>query len=83
MRYKIIAKILVNRIKPFLNKIVFPLQEAFAQSRLINDNILLAHEILYFFKKKKGKSGYMEVKLDIEKYYDRVQWTSSKSLSLD
>ena len=61
--YKIIAKILANVVKPLLNKIVFPLQGAFAPRRLINDNVLLAHEIMHSFKKKKGKSGY-----------DRLEW---------
>ena len=51
--YKIIAKILANRVKPLLNKIISPLQEAFAPGRLINDNVLLAHEIMHLFKKKK------------------------------
>ena len=51
--YKIIAKILANRIKPFLNKIVSSLQGAFALSKLINDNVLQAHEIMHLFKKKK------------------------------
>ena len=51
--YKIIIKILANRIKHFLNKIISPLQGAFALGRLINDNIMLAHEIIHSFKKKK------------------------------
>ena len=71
--YKIIAKILANRVKPLLNKIISPLQGAFAPSRLINDNTMLAHEIMHSFKKKKGKRGYMEIKLDMEKAYDRLQ----------
>ena len=74
--YKIIAKSLANRIKPLLNKIVSPLQGEFAPRRLINDNILLAHEIMHSFKKKKGKSGYMAVRLDMEKDYDRFEWDS-------
>ena len=71
--YKIIAKILANRVKPFLNKIISPLQGAFAPGRLINDNIMLAHEIMYCFKKKKGETSYMAVKLDMEKVYDRLE----------
>ena len=72
--YKIIAKILANRVKPLLNKIISPLQGAFAPRRLINDNIMLAYEILHSFKKKKGKASYMAVKLDMEKAYDRLEW---------
>ena len=71
--YKIISKILVNRVKPLLNKIISPLQGAFAPGRLINDNIMLAHEIMHSFKKKKGKTGYMAVKLDMENVYDKLE----------
>ena len=71
--YKIIAKILTNRVKHLLSKIISPLQGAFAPGRLINDNIMQAHEIMHYFKKKKGKMGYMAVKLDIEKAYDRLE----------
>ena len=59
--YKIIAKILANRIKQLLNKIISPLQGMSASNRLINDNIMIAHEIMHSFKKKKGKMGYMAV----------------------
>ena len=29
---------------------------------------------MHYFKKIKGKSGYMVVKLDMEKAYDRLEW---------
>ena len=52
MCYNIIAKILANRVKHILNKIVSPLQGAFVPDRLINNNIMLVHEIMHSFKKK-------------------------------
>ena len=67
--YKIIATILDNRMKQLLNKIVSPLQGVFALVRLINDNVMLAHEIMHYSKKKKGKMRCMTVKLDMEKAY--------------
>jgi len=39
--YKMIFKILVNRIRSLLNKIVSPVQSAFVPSRSIHDNILV------------------------------------------
>ena len=78
--YKIIAKILENRVKPLLNKIISPLQGAFVPGRLINDNIMLAHEIMHSFKKKNGKTGYMAVKLDMEKAYDILEWEFIKAI---
>ena len=61
--YKIIAKILVNRMKHLLNKIIPHLQGVFAPVGLINDNIILGHELMHSFIKKKEKMSYMTVKL--------------------
>ena len=66
-------KILANRVKHLINKVVSPLQKAFARGSLINDNIMLTHEIMHSFKRKIGKMGYMAVKLDMEKVYDRLE----------
>ena len=72
--YKIVAKILVNRMKPILQRIVHPAQSAFIPGRTIHDNILIAHEVVNKFKHMKGKKGYVALKLDMEKAYDRIEW---------
>lgn len=38
------------------------------------DNIVINHEIMYYLNKKKGKNGYMAIKLDLAKAYDRLEW---------
>lgn len=78
--YKIISKIMANRLKIVLGKIIHPLQGAFTPERLIQDNILVAHEVFHSFKNKTGKKGWMAIKLDMEKAYDRLEWNYIKAI---
>jgi len=39
------------------------------------DNVLIAQEMIYALDRKKGKDGYMAIKVDLEKVYDRLEWT--------
>ncbi|KAL0399531.1 UNVERIFIED_CONTAM: hypothetical protein Sradi_2296400 [Sesamum radiatum] len=53
-----------------------PGPDAFVPGRLISDNILLAFEINHFLNtKSKGKQGWMAMKLDVSKAYDKVEWS--------
>ena len=73
--YKIISKVLANRLKPILNAIILENQSAFVPSRLITDNVLVAFEIMHYLKnKREGKDKYMAIKLDLSKAYDKVEW---------
>jgi hypothetical protein len=72
--YKIISKILANRLKKVLPKIISPLQSAFVPNRNIQDNSILAHELIHTFKNKKGKKGFMFLKMDMEKAFDQMEW---------
>jgi hypothetical protein len=71
--YKIISKILSNRFKPLLHKIVFPAQYAFLKGRSIHDKTILAHELFHSMKQKKGNGGLMALKLDMEKVFDSME----------
>ena len=48
--YKLLSKVLVNRLKPILNSIILEAQSAFIVDRVITDNILIAFETLHHMK---------------------------------
>jgi hypothetical protein len=49
-------------------------QSAFILRRWIAENQLIVHELLHSFKKRKVKGGFMALKLDLQKAYDRLNW---------
>ncbi|XP_074301324.1 uncharacterized protein LOC141632703 [Silene latifolia] len=72
--YKLVSKVLANRLKPFLNDIVSENQSAFTPGRLISDNVLIAFELFHHMKNSRHGEGFMAIKLDMAKAYDRVEW---------
>jgi hypothetical protein len=72
--YRKTSKILENRLKLILPKIISPLQSAFVPNKSIQDNSVIAHELLHSFKLKRGKCGFMFLKMDMEKAFDKMEW---------
>ncbi|GMI95786.1 hypothetical protein HRI_003247900 [Hibiscus trionum] len=74
--YKIVAKVLVNRMKHTIPFCINTNQEAFVQGRNISDNILITHEIIHSINIGQTKSSHdAALKLDIEKAFDKVEWS--------
>ncbi|XP_020704825.1 uncharacterized protein LOC110115796 [Dendrobium catenatum] len=67
--YKIVAKVLSNRLKVVLPHIIHDSQSGFITTRCSTDNIILAAEILRDFK---GSTKKFCAKLDIRKAFDTV-----------
>jgi hypothetical protein len=58
LSYKIISKIIADRIKPFLSRSLSEEQLGFLQGRQIQDAIGTVHECIHSIKKKKSKSWF-------------------------
>ncbi|GJX66900.1 RNA-directed DNA polymerase, eukaryota, reverse transcriptase zinc-binding domain protein [Tanacetum coccineum] len=79
--YECISKILTNIIKMGLSKIVNINQSAFIPGRHIQDNILLAQELLRGYNRKNGPKR-CAMQIDIQKAYDTVSWSFLKDTLL-
>jgi hypothetical protein len=51
--YKIISKVIENRLKPLLPTLVSQEQEGFMEGRKIMDNIIYAHKLIHTLKLQK------------------------------
>ncbi|KAL2226576.1 UNVERIFIED_CONTAM: putative mitochondrial protein [Sesamum indicum] len=71
--YKIIAKLLVQRLSVVLDKLINPSQAAFIPGRSIGDNILLAQELFTGYNQTRLPPR-CALKVDIRKTYDTVEW---------
>ena len=71
--YKWLTKVLANRLKLMVGKVVSKAQNAFVEGRQILDAVLVANEVLDLILK--SNEGAVMCKFDIEKAYDYVDWS--------
>ena len=69
--YKAVTKIIANRLKPYMSHLSLN-QCSFVPGRHNSDNIIIAQKVIHTTRKKKGQKGYMAIKVDLEKAYDRL-----------
>lgn len=72
--HKLIPKIIVERLRLLLDKIISPVQSAFIPGRKGVDNMIILQETIHTISRKRGKVGYMTIKVDLEKAYNKLEW---------
>ncbi|XP_010471448.1 PREDICTED: uncharacterized protein LOC104751234 [Camelina sativa] len=65
---------MVGRLKGVMTKLIGPAQASFIPGRLSSDNFVVVQEAVHSMRCKKGTKGWMLLKLDLEKAYDRIRW---------
>ena len=68
--YKLIAKVVANRLNPFLDKFISPQQFGFLKNHQISEPLAITQEVLHSVKSR-NKSALV-LKLDLTKAFDRV-----------
>lgn len=80
--YMILTKILVHRIQHYLPDLISEERSSFVLGRQILDNIVIVQEIVHLMQNQKAKKGFMAIKVDLEKAYDRLRWDFIKETLL-
>jgi hypothetical protein len=70
--YKVISKIIAQRLRPILYRSLSEEQFGFLKGRQINDAIGIAQECLHNIKEKKLQA--LILKIDLRKAYDCISW---------
>ncbi|XP_057419026.1 uncharacterized protein LOC130713258 [Lotus japonicus] len=73
--YKTITKVITNRLRSAMGDLVSPNQCSFVPGRHSSDNIIIAQEVFHSMRSRKGAKGWMAMKVDLEKAYDRLSWS--------
>eukprot|EP00253_Pinus_taeda_P032484 PITA_32484 len=78
--YKLISKVVANRLKPLLPLLILPEQTGYVEGRQIMDGIILSNEVIHSLKilKKPG----MILKLDLSKAFDKLSWEYIRQMLL-
>ena len=56
-------------------EIINPCQAGFVPGRRTSDNIILVQEVIRTLRYRRSRTGYVAIKLDLEKAYDRLEWS--------
>ena len=70
-----ISKIIVAPLRPHLDSLISPYQATFVPSRRGVDNAIIVQELVYTTGRMKGSRVAMAIKVDLEKAYDKIEWS--------
>jgi Reverse transcriptase (RNA-dependent DNA polymerase) len=76
--YRLLTKIIANRVKPLLPGLISTTQSAFQKGHNIQDNILLMKEVLHSFQSSDYKENSFALKADLFKAFDTIGWVFLK-----
>lgn len=80
--YKLLTKILVNKLKPFLHAMIHPSQAGFVPGRRVTDNYVITQELIHYISQRKGNTYLMVAKIDLDKAYDKLERSFIKYILL-
>lgn len=80
--YKIISKIMDNRLGKVLNNIIHQSQATFMPGHYLQDHILLAYELIKGYNIK-GRPHRCMIQMDFQKAYDSVKWSALETIMQD
>lgn len=69
---------LINRLRPYLDDLIAPLQSSFIPGWRSTDT-LVAQEVMYYMHHSKSKRCTLSTKIDLEKVHDRAKWVFLQS----
>ena len=78
--YKILAKVLANRLRLVIGSVISDSQSAFIKGRQILDGILMANEVVD--EARKCKKELLLFKVDFEKVYNSIDWNYLEEVML-
>ncbi|KAL4331886.1 hypothetical protein GQ457_07G010140 [Hibiscus cannabinus] len=71
--YELLRKIIVRWLKPFFPMLISPNQTSFISGLSITENIIVNQEAIHSMSYTKSKQGWMAIKVDLEKSFDRLK----------
>ncbi|KAL5556117.1 hypothetical protein UlMin_038353 [Ulmus minor] len=81
--YKIVSRKITNCFILVLDVVIGDPQSSLVPGRLITNNVLLGFEAMHWIRQHRGgNTGYVALKLDMSKAYDRVEWSFLKGMMI-